>query len=316
MSNNTSHAEYLPKVSVIIPVYNTGNYLRQGLDSICNQTLRELEIIIVNDGSTDNSPCIIEEYAQKDFRIQWRTQPNQGQAVARNNGLLLATGKYIYFMDSDDILDTEALQKCYEMCEQNNLDIVTFDAETILEDCITTDSYKYSRKNIVNESKVWTGPELLEYELKHNVFFVVPWLFFTNHKFLKKNFSGFPSGIIHEDHAFAVQIMLYAKRVYYISHPYFKRRVRASSTMTHHFSMRNIEGYTTVFTQMDSWVRQHDEWQKIIKLYLFRTLNTVVWLGHRMTFLEKIETYCRLRRLKFSPYVTLKNWMVFWFKKS
>ena len=110
----------IPCVSVIIPIYNTENYLREALDSICNQTLQELEIILINDGSTDNSQAIIEEYAQKDIRIHYSIQSNQGQGVARNNGLQLATGKYIYFMDSDDILETDALRHAIKYANRIN----------------------------------------------------------------------------------------------------------------------------------------------------------------------------------------------------
>ena len=90
-----------PKVSVIIPVYNTAPYLHEALSSITRQTLQELEIIIVNDGSTDGSGEIIREVAETDGRIKVFEQENQGQSVARNVGLEQATGEYIYFMDSD-----------------------------------------------------------------------------------------------------------------------------------------------------------------------------------------------------------------------
>ena len=308
--NNSSQ----PKVSVIIPIYNTESYLQQALDSICNQSLPELEIILINDGSTDNSQNIIEEYTRKDARISYRVQPNQGQGVARNNGLQLAKGKYIYFMDSDDVLVENALKHCYEKCEQNKLDFVFFDAETISEDPEKVPTFNYCRKEVISEDKIWNGIELLKHELEHNFFIVAPWLYFTNHDFLKKNFGGFPSGIIHEDHIFAMQIALNAQRVYYISHPYFKRRVRALSTMTRQLSMRNIEGYTTVCTQINEWSRQHQEWSPIIKLYLVETLSSVIWLGHQMTLLEKIETACRFRRLHLSKYVAFKKWFVFWLK--
>ena len=146
--SNCSTTNPAPKVSVIIPIYNTDAYLSEALDSICNQTLKELEIILINDGSTDKSQNIIEEYAVRDSRIQWHIQPNQGQGVARNHGLQYATGEYIYFMDSDDILDTTALQQCYDACEQKKLDFVFFDAETIME----TPAYlpDYNRKNKIN----------------------------------------------------------------------------------------------------------------------------------------------------------------------
>lgn len=94
----------------------------------------------------------------------------------------------------------------------------------------------------------------------------------------------------------------------------FKRRVRNSSTMAASFSMHNIEGYTLVCTQIRSWTQQHVEWSAIIDLYLRKTLNSVIWLGHKMKTLEKIETYCRFQRLHLSQYVKLKNWLVFWLK--
>lgn len=124
MMNNCSAINPSAKVSVIIPVYNTATYLHSALDSICNQTIKDLEIILINDGSTDNSQSIIEEYARKDNRIKYLTQPNQRQGVARNNGLQLATGQYVYFMDSDDILDIDTLRQCYEICEKKSLTLL------------------------------------------------------------------------------------------------------------------------------------------------------------------------------------------------
>src|SRR5690349_18213271 len=106
------------KVSVIIPVYNTDEYLREAVNSIRNQTLQDLEIIIINDGSTDRSTQIINELANEDKRIKIYTQKNSGQSVARNMGIKMASGKYLYFMDSDDILDCYALETCYSKCEE------------------------------------------------------------------------------------------------------------------------------------------------------------------------------------------------------
>ena len=92
------------KVSVIIPVYNTENYLRECLDSVLAQTLREIEVICVDDGSTDNSLNILKEYQNKDTRIVVLTQENRSAGAARNYGLSIAKGKYLSFLDSDDFL--------------------------------------------------------------------------------------------------------------------------------------------------------------------------------------------------------------------
>ena len=91
-----------PKVSVVLPVYNVGKYLRQCMDSIVGQTLEEIEIICVDDGSSDDSPQILQEYARKDPRVRVICQQNQGAGAARNHGLSVAQGEYLSFLDSDD----------------------------------------------------------------------------------------------------------------------------------------------------------------------------------------------------------------------
>ena len=306
---------YQPKVSVVIPVYNTADYLRETLNSICDQTLKELEIILLNDGSTDNSMRIIEDFAARDSRIQYHVQPNQGLSVARNQAMRYATGKYIYFMDSDDILDWTALQKCYLTCEEDNLDFVFFDAEPITSSEENENIPDYNRKKYINEN-VWKGIELLNYELDNHLFRTPVWICFVNRNFLNTFFKRFSPGIIHEDHPFAIQIYLYAERVRYIPESFFTRRIRTGSIMTRRFSMRNIEGYTTAFTEIRNLQQQHPEWTSVINKYLIKTLNDVIWAGHRMSFLEKIETACRFRRLSFSKYVTFRNWAVFWLKRE
>ena len=102
------------KVSVIIPVYNTEKYLRQCLDSVVNQTLRDIEIICVDDGSTDGSIEILREYEQKDSRVKMLCQKNQYAGVARNNGLNYASGEYVFFMDSDDYCCHELLERAVD----------------------------------------------------------------------------------------------------------------------------------------------------------------------------------------------------------
>ena len=97
-----------PKVSVIIPVYNTEAYVEQTLRSIMGQTLRDIELIVVNDGSTDGSLSVLERIATGDDRIRLYTQPNKGLSQTRNAGIARARGEFIYFMDSDDLLEPDA----------------------------------------------------------------------------------------------------------------------------------------------------------------------------------------------------------------
>lgn len=107
-----------PTISVIVPVYNVENYLKECLDSICNQSFRDIEIICVNDGSEDNSLNILKEYKRLDSRISIISKENGGLASARNVGLNQAKGKYVYFIDSDDYLNQNALKECYELSKK------------------------------------------------------------------------------------------------------------------------------------------------------------------------------------------------------
>ena len=134
----------MPLVSVIIPVYNVEEYLRQCLDSVREQTLSDIEIICVNDSSTDGSLSILEEYEKKDPRIQVVTQPNGGAGAARNKGLSMASGKYLSFLDSDDFFEPDMLELAYKKAEEDKADFVVFNS----------DQYYTDRKRFVDVS--WT----------------------------------------------------------------------------------------------------------------------------------------------------------------
>lgn len=120
-----------PKVSIIIPVYNTEKYLRECLDSVINQTLTDIEIICVNDGSTDGSGAILQEYAKKDTRIQLiEKQNNEGLLLARKSAVAQASGQYICFLDSDDRLSyPHSIQTMVNLIEQEKTDILQFNVE-------------------------------------------------------------------------------------------------------------------------------------------------------------------------------------------
>ena len=117
------------KVSVIIPVYNVQSYLRQCMDSVVGQTLKDIEIICVDDQSTDESLQILQEYAEKDKRVQIITQKNAGAGAARNNGMRHANGKYLSFLDADDFFEPDMLQKAYEQAERDQVDFVVYKSD-------------------------------------------------------------------------------------------------------------------------------------------------------------------------------------------
>ncbi|MDK7374453.1 glycosyltransferase [Weeksella virosa] len=119
--------KYSTKISVIVPVYNTEKYLRKCLDSLVAQTLREIEIVVVNDGSPDRSQTIIDEFVAKDKRVKSYQKPNGGLSDARNFGIEKATGKYLAFVDSDDFVDAEMMQTLYSLAEKHQAEIAFCD---------------------------------------------------------------------------------------------------------------------------------------------------------------------------------------------
>jgi glycosyltransferase involved in cell wall biosynthesis len=134
-----------PNISIIIPVYNVEPYLRECLDSVVNQTMCEIQIICINDGSTDGSLAILEEYASRDSRFWVINQTNAGAPIARNTGFIHATGKYVLFMDADDTVDAKLCEKVYTKAEQSNADFVLF-----FHHCHIPECYKYYRDTIID----------------------------------------------------------------------------------------------------------------------------------------------------------------------
>ncbi len=302
------------KVSVIMPVYNTAAYLRQALDSICNQTLRELQIIVVDDGSTDPSPEIIREYASSDPRILALRQVNQGQGAARNHGLQKVKGEFIYFMDSDDLLDTDCLQVCYDLAIKEQLDYVTFDAKALVEHQQQVHGFDYDRSEAIDAQRVWDSRELLLHTLLNDSYRSSVCLFLMRTSVVQSHAIRFPEGIIHEDNAFVLQWMLSAQKARYLPRFFFHRRVRESSTMTQRFTMRNVQGYVTVAIGTRKWMEQHPEWRAFIHLYLHKTLNSVAWLAHRLTIGEKWKMTRLFCKHRLWQYVSWKNRLVFLLK--
>lgn len=306
----------VPKVSVIIPIYNTAAYLQQALDSICNQTLKELQIILINDGSTDNSIDIIKEYAKKDNRIEWYEQYNQGLATTRNFGITRAKGKYIYFMDSDDYLNDTCLNTCFTLCEKENLDYIWFDAQVLEDLKQDIHNLNYNRENLINPSIVWNSHELFRQSLLKHCFQTSVCILFIKKEVIQINKLSFPEGYIHEDNSFTLHLMLCAKNARYVPMAFFYRRIRQGSIMTNRFNYRNILGYWKAACIAKSLAVQHPEWISLIELFLKKTFDSVIWQGHRLTWGEKLKTVKLFYQHSLIRYGSLKSWLAFWLKRS
>ncbi len=219
----------LCKVSVIIPVYNTEKYLKECLDSIVNQSFEDIEIICINDGSTDNSLEILREYEEFDKRISVVCQENEGLSITRNNGIKLAKGEYVYFIDSDDYLELTALEELYTISKEKNLDIlifklINFDDGT--DNKYTSEYYEMESLKYLN-GKVFNYADIGENALNFAV--SAPGKFYKNELICDMEF---PEKLIFEDNLFFAEAMLKAKRVSFYDKHLYNRRIRNDSITT------------------------------------------------------------------------------------
>ena len=198
-----------PLVSVIIPVYNTAKHLPTCLNSIINQTYQNLEIIVIDDGSTDNSSEIIKQYNEKDNRIKAFTQKNQGLSAARNTGLKNATGKYVTFVDSDDMIETNMIEKLLLALEKTKSDIsvCSFKERT------TNGKEKHFNKNNYSR-KVLNTEQALKAMLKEQGFMLSATMKLYPLNFFKN--VSFPVGKLHEDVGTTYRLFLKAKQIVFI----------------------------------------------------------------------------------------------------
>jgi glycosyltransferase involved in cell wall biosynthesis len=304
-----------PKVSVIMPVFNTEQYVNEALTSIINQTLKDIEIIVINDGSTDNSLDIVTEIAEKDNRIQVYSQKNQGQSVARNTGISKVKGEYIYFMDSDDLLDLDALECCYNKCEAENLDFVFFDADIICENKELSLALDYHRPQI--EEKVYNGVMLLAELIDNYLYRPAPWMNFIRSGYLQKINLNFYPGIIHEDELFSAILYIEAERVGRIGKDFFKRRIRGNSTMTKSFSWKNIEGYFTVVKELKKYIEKKPEHIKVIVYkYLEIMLNVIIRSAYVLSAKERFLILWHCTKHKDLKFLQPKSVFIFLFKSK
>jgi glycosyltransferase involved in cell wall biosynthesis len=217
----------LVAITVIIPVHNTEKYLRECLDSVCNQSFTDIEIICVNDGSTDSSLRILKEYELLDNRIRIISQRNKGLGAARNVGISQARGEYILFLDSDDYLELTALEETYNIVVEKSLDFVMFK--------IINFDYKTRVKSTaayfeMNFLKDYVGDEVFNlYNVKNHIFNIS--VTATSKLFKKELIEEvlFPEGLIFEDNLFFIKVLFKAHRIYFYERYLYNRRVHPDS---------------------------------------------------------------------------------------
>ena len=194
----------MPKVSVIVPVYNVENYIDKCLESLVNQTLEDLEIIIVNDGSTDNSDSIIKKYIEKyPDKIVYLAKNNGGLSDARNFGLPYAKGDYVAFLDSDDYVENNIYKDMYELAIKENSDLVECDF-----------IWEYPNKKKIDTGEIYNGKHEMLEKIR-----VVAWNKLIKRSILDETKVMFPKGYRYEDVEFTYKLLPYIEKVSFLKKP-------------------------------------------------------------------------------------------------
>ncbi len=266
----------VPIVSIIIPVYNTGPYLKRCIDSISSQTLRDIEIIIVDDGSEQLTAELCDQLASEDSRIRVLHKKNEGVSVARNVGMSIAIGEYIGFVDSDDWIAHDMYSSLVSVAEQESCDITMCDALTIRDG---------KKEEIDTFTRLMQSAWLSKEEITPNILCEIAgvvWRAIYRRRFIEAQSLSFPVGIkFSEDRIFNLIALGRATGFYYLKQPFYYRYVRKGSAAYGYHSdaaeiikkaYTKIENILNVFWCKDDYYKVY-KWQELALFY--GTMNAI-----------------------------------------
>ena len=269
-------------ISVIIPVYNVEKYIGECLDSVINQTYKKLQIILVDDGSTDSSGKICDVYVEKDNRITVVHQKNAGAGAAKNNGLDLVKGDYFSIIDSDDYIELDMYEKMVTSLEKYNSDI----AQCLFRNVFVNDSFDRKYKIKGNYPKVLTSKSFLKeylYDWKYAIF----WNKLFKSSLLKE--IRFPVGRKIDDEFFTYKLVCSAKKVVNIDDILYNYRMRKTSVMNENDSDILIYDRIDCFVERYDYIRK--KYPSLDKKYLTKLYDSLLYYKTQVNNTEKLEKY-------------------------
>lgn len=283
------------KVSIIVPIYNVENYVQKCIETLKKQTYENIEIILVNDGSTDNSYSLAEEISKTDSRIKLYTKENGGVSDARNYGIKRATGEYLTLVDSDDTLDLNAIYRMVKILEKHDADMVM--AEKI---CYTEEAgiNKIDKKNY---ETVFNSQEALQYMLENNTIFV------TGNLYKTKLFDGieFPYRKKYEDVATAYKLVHKASKIAYTNEEMYYYLCGRDGATTSVFSEENlIDNLDAHFSQFQFILKNYPH----IKQYACKTFIRMYTSAHEKMRLNNYKSLFESKKI-LNMYDDFKNAM-------
>lgn len=251
------------KVSVIMPVYNCGDFLKDSVESILNQSLTDLELICVDDGSEDNSLSILNSYADVDSRVKVFALDHLGGGNARNFALKHVSGEYLYFIDADDILDLNAFEEFYGISKEKNLDFLLFKAKKYDVDKKTLFEHDYYNmdplSNFVKDD-VFNFNDLGDLIFRINV---TPWCKFYNSKFILGSSARFKNSSKFHDNQFFWDIIFQAQRIYFLNEFYYTQNVHSKSLIESRG--KNHCDVIDVLNDIENLFKKHGQFEKFKK---------------------------------------------------
>lgn len=260
-------------VSVIVPIYNVELYLEECLESLKRQTLQNIQIILVNDGSTDSSREIAKKYADENSNFILVDRENGGLSAARNTGMAYATGKYVYFLDSDDYIRLDALDILFTRAESENLDVLNFGTVTF------DHEKKDSRQTMLYTGlypDIYSGPELFARMREfHDDNFINCGLIFIRKEVIDRNHLSFYEGILHEDNLYQWLLMAVSKRTAVMNEPLHFRRYRSGSIITTPNHFEKWRGLVVGAYEANKYYQRHSELKETgMDIYIYSMLCT------------------------------------------
>ncbi|MGX1934360.1 glycosyltransferase [Microbacterium resistens] len=242
-----------PDVSVVIPVYNSAAWLQDCIVSVLSQGGITLEVICIDDGSTDDSGRILRQIADKDRRVEILDQENSGQSVARNRGLERASGRYVIYLDSDDLWQDDALAALVSRADAEELDLLLFDSFAFLDGAVSDATWEryatyYQRSQEYRE--VRSGFQMLADMRSRRDYRPHVGLYLARTEFVRRAGTRFVPGIVHQDNPYTFSLLLHATRVAHVKSDFYARRIRPGSTITGLDDLRSAKGYFLSYVAM------------------------------------------------------------------
>ncbi len=244
----------MPFISVIIPVYNTEQYLAICIQSVLSQTFDDFEILLINDGSTDGSLHVIKIFAGNDDRIKVHSLPNGGQSVARNFALKKASGQYVMFLDSDDFILGDLFSEAVKRIKNQSLDMFIYSASSFDDSnsLIRTHDYHHQNESL---NRVLTGKAFFYQAIENKSFHTSPCIYIVKRSLMTN--IAFKPDIIHEDNLFTPQVLLSdnCRRIFVTNKTYYQRRVHQHSTTGGNKTIHHAKGLFSVYSMLVEWIR-------------------------------------------------------------